>query len=151
LAAKRRGVPVVVINARMSPRSFGRYRRLGFLSRWLIRQPSLIAAQTDEYAANFRALGAEAVRVTGSVKFDGAKGERRNPKTAELRRLFAVTDDDLVWVAGSTQAPEEEVARRIYRQLRAEFPRLRLFLVPRQKDRFDEVARLLEREGEAFV
>jgi 3-deoxy-D-manno-octulosonic-acid transferase len=151
MAARRRGVPVIVINARMSPRSFARYRRLGFLSRWLIRQPALIAAQTEEFATNFRALGASAVCVTGSVKFDGAKGDRRNPKTEELRRLFAVTEDDLVLVAGSTQAPEEEIVLRVYRQLRGDFSRLRVFLVPRQKDRFDEVAHLLERAGEPFT
>ncbi len=153
LAARRRGVPVAVVNARMSPRSFGRYRRLGFLSRWLLRRIELIAAQTEEYAVNFRALGAEParVRVTGSVKFDGAKGDRHNPQTAALRRLFGLTEDELVWIAGSTQAPEEEIVLRVYRRLRPDFPQLRLFLVPRQKDRFDEVAGLLEGSREPFV
>ena len=153
LAAKRAGVPVAVVNARMSPRSFGRYRKLGFLSRWLLRRLDLIAAQTEEYAANFRALGAEpqCVHVTGSVKFDGAKGDRHNPQSAALRRLFGITDDDLVWIAGSTQAPEEEIVLHIFHRLRDEFPRLRLFVVPRQKDRFDEVAQLLEMSREPFV
>jgi 3-deoxy-D-manno-octulosonic-acid transferase len=153
LAAKRRGVRVAVINARMSPRSYGRFRRLGFLSRRLLHRLDLIAAQTEEYAANFRALGSDPARVhvTGSVKFDGARGDRDNPQTAALRQLLDVRDGDLVWVAGSTQAPEEEIVLWTYRQLRADFPRLRLFLVPRQKDRFDEVARLLENGAEPFV
>ena len=153
LASRRRGVPVAVVNARMSPRSFGRYRRLGVLSSLLLRRLDLIGAQTEEYAANFRALGADpaAVRVTGSVKFDGCKGDRHNPQTAALRRLFGVGEDDLVWVAGSTQAPEEEVVLAVYRRLRPDFPRLRLFLVPRQKDRFDEVAHLLDACHEPYV
>ena len=153
LAAKRRRVPIAVINARLSPRSFARYRRLGFLSRWLMSRFDLIAAQTEEYAANFRALGAEprAVHVTGSVKFDGSKGDRLNPQTTALRQLFGITEGDLVWVAGSTQAPEEEIVLRCYHRLRSEFPRLRLFLVPRQKDRFAEVAQLLEMSREPFV
>ena len=135
MAARRRGIPVAVINARMSPRSFARWRRLGFLTRWLLRHLDLIAAQTSEYAANFRALGAaaECVRVSGSVKFDGAKGDRQNPQTASLRNLFNVSPDDLVWVAGSTQAPEEEIILRVFQRLRFEFPRLRLFLVPRRR------------------
>jgi 3-deoxy-D-manno-octulosonic-acid transferase len=137
----------------MSPRSFGRYRRLGVLSRLLLRRLHLIGAQTEEYAANFRALGADpaAVRVTGSVKFDGCKGDRHNPQTAALRRVFGVGEDDLVWVAGSTQAPEEEIVLGVYRRLRPDFPRLRLFLVPRQKDRFDEVAHLLDASREPYV
>ncbi|HZY84927.1 MAG TPA: 3-deoxy-D-manno-octulosonic acid transferase [Gemmataceae bacterium] len=152
-AARRQGVPVALINGRMSPRTFARYRRLGPLARWLFGRLDLLAMQTEEYARAVRALGvpAERVRVTGSVKFDGTTADRRNPRTEELRRLFGVTAEDLVWVAGSTQAPEEEIALAVYRRAREAHPNLRLFLVPRQKDRFDEVARLLERSGLPFV
>src|SRR5205814_10336094 len=83
------------------------------------------------------------VSVTGSVKYDGVSADPADPRVAEFRRLFAVAAGDAVWVAGSTQAPEEEVALAAYRRLRAEFPRLRLVLVPRQRDRFDEVAGLV--------
>src|SRR5262249_38671296 len=55
------------------------------------------------------------------------------------------------WIAGSTQAPEEKVVLEIYKGLRTAFPKLRLILVPRQKDRFDEVASLLEASGVYFV
>jgi 3-deoxy-D-manno-octulosonic-acid transferase len=153
LAARERGVPVAVVNGRMSPRSLGRYRRLGTLARRLVRAADLLAVQTDDYAAAFRALGADParVRVTGSVKYDGAAADHGNPKTEALRHLFGLTAGDLVWVAGSTQAPEEEIALSAYRRLKPEFPSLRLILVPRQKDRFDEVARLLERGGLPFV
>jgi 3-deoxy-D-manno-octulosonic-acid transferase len=118
-----------------------------------VRSLGLIAVQTEEFAAAFRTLGVDAglVRVTGNVKFDGVTGDRHNARTAELRRLFGVPPGELVWVAGSTQAPEEEIALDIFRRLRPGFPGLRLFLVPRQKDRFDEVARLLERGGLPFL
>jgi 3-deoxy-D-manno-octulosonic-acid transferase len=152
-AARRQGVPVAVINGRVSPRTFARYRRLGPLARWLFGWLDLLAMQTEEYARAVRALGVPAgrVHVTGSVKFDGTTADRHNPRTEELRRLFGVTADDLIWVAGSTQAPEEEIALAVYRRAREAHPNLRLFLVPRQKDRFDEVARLLERSGLPFV
>jgi 3-deoxy-D-manno-octulosonic-acid transferase len=152
-AARRYGVPVAIINGRMSPRSFRRYCQLGPLTRWLLSHLDLMAVQTEDYAANLRALGArpDDIGVTGSVKYDGAMTDRANPKTLALRRLFGLADEDIVWVAGSTQAPEEEIVLRIFLALRARHPRLRLFLVPRQPDRFDEVARLLERSDVAFA
>jgi 3-deoxy-D-manno-octulosonic-acid transferase len=108
--------------------------------------------QTPEYAEQIRQLGvpAERVTVTGSVKYDGVMTERDNPKTAAFRELFGLppagledSPRGLVWVAGSTQAPEEEIVLGVFAKLRAEFPDLRLILVPRQPDRFEEVARLL--------
>jgi len=153
IAAKRRGIPVAVINGRLSPRSFRRYRRFGGLVRWLFGHVDLFAMQTADYAGHIRELGgaAERVKVTGSVKFDGVQTERANPRTQELRCLLGVETDDLVWTVGSTQPPEEEIALDIFRRVKVEHPNLRLFLVPRQKDRFDEVARLLERSNLPFV
>ncbi len=151
LAAEKKQIPVAVINARLSPRSFRTYARLGILARKLIGKVTLFAAQTEEYADHLRRLGARAVRVTGSVKYDGVSADRANAKARELRRLFGVAPDDLVWVAGSTQAPEEEIALDVFRRLRIDFPKLRLIVVPRQKDRFEEVADLLKRSGESFA
>ena len=58
--------------------------------------------QNEEYADAFRALGAGNVVVTGSVKYDGVNFERNNERTRELRRLFNIATDDLVWIAGSS-------------------------------------------------
>jgi 3-deoxy-D-manno-octulosonic-acid transferase len=153
LAARAAGIPVAVVNGRMSPSSGRRYSLLGPLTQRLFRCIDLIAAQTDEYAAGYRALGApaERVSVTGSVKFDGVETQRDNPCTRELARLLNIQPEDLVWIAGSTQAPEEEIALEILRRARAEHPRLRLILVPRQRERFDEVATLLKRSGEIWL
>src|SRR5262249_40525413 len=149
LACRRQGVPVAVVNGRMSPRSFAGWRRPGGTGRWLWTKLDLVAAQTEEHAAGFRALGLSAGRVvvSGSVKYDGALTERDNPRTRQMRALLGVGEDELVWVAGSTQAPEEEVILGIYARARGAHPGLRLLLVPRQRDRFDEVARLLARSG----
>lgn len=152
LLAARRRVPVVTINGRMSPRSFRRFRRLGGLARALFGLLERMLMQNEEYTGYLRQLGVpeERLRVTGSVKFDGVTADRHNPRTQVLRQLLDVRDDDLVWIAGSTQAPEEEIVVDIYRRLRSVHPRLRLFLVPRHPDRFGEVARLLERSGLPF-
>lgn len=153
IAAKARGVPLAVINGRMSPRSFHRYLRLRPVVRPLLRCIDLFAMQTEEYARSLRALGVEPerVQVTGSVKYDGITMDRRNSRTQEMRRLFGVNDNDLVWIAGSTQSPEEEITIKLFGRLQVKYPNLRLFLVPRQKERFDEVAALLQRLGQCFV
>jgi 3-deoxy-D-manno-octulosonic-acid transferase len=153
MAARRQGVPVVVINGRMSPRSLRRYQRLKPLSRWLFGHLDALLMQTEHYARGVRILGvpADRVHVTGTVKFDGVLTDRRNARTHFLREMLRVQDDELIWVAGSTQAPEEEIVLDIWRKLRTYHSKLRLFLVPRQKDRFDEVAGLLESAGVDFA
>jgi 3-deoxy-D-manno-octulosonic-acid transferase len=152
MAARERGVAVAVVNARMSPRSFRRYRCIRGLLRRLLGAIDLFAVQSEEYASLFRALGVslERIQVTDSVKYDGVTSDRKNPRTEVLRRLLRVDPYDVVWVAGSTQAPEEEIVLNVFGRARRVYPNLRLFLVPRQKERFDEVAVLLQRRGEPF-
>jgi 3-deoxy-D-manno-octulosonic-acid transferase len=152
-AASQRDVPVAVINARMSPRSAQRHRRLRWLTRRLWNRIAVFGVQTEEYAAAYRALSVAAspVHVTGNVKYDGVESDRGNTRTERLRRLLGVQPNDLIWIAGSTQAPEEEIVLAIFRRLRAQFPNLRLFLVPRQKDRFDGVAALIQSTGQPFL
>jgi 3-deoxy-D-manno-octulosonic-acid transferase len=152
-AARALDIPVVVVNGRLSPRSARRYRRLSVLARPLLGCVDLVAVQTEEYAGHFLSLGvpAEKVVVTGSVKFDGVETDPRAEKVEEMRRLLNVQPGQRLWVCGSTQAPEEEVALAIYRRARADVPGLRLVLVPRQRERFDEVAALLGRSGLPFV
>ncbi len=153
LTAKRLDIPVVAINVRMSPRSAARYRWFRSIARYWYGLVSHFAVQTSEYASHLEGLGvpAERITVSGSVKYDGARSDRTNHKTCELRRLLQVTENDLVWIAGSTQAPEEEIALAIFRKLQRDFPNLRLILVPRQPDRFDEIAEMLRRSKVAFA
>lgn len=151
-AARERGVPVVVANARMSPRSYRRLRRFaGVARRLLYRNVSAFAVQEAEYAERLVALGVprEKVVVTGSIKYDGALKPRDTPATAKLRA--ALGPGPLVWLAGSTHAPEESLVLRAFARLRERFPHLRLILVPRHPDRFEEVARLVEASGLPFA
>jgi 3-deoxy-D-manno-octulosonic-acid transferase len=145
-AAKEHGALVAIINGRLSDKSFPGYRRIRPLVARVLRQIDVIAAQDDESASRFRALGAPAdrVHITGSLKYDGANTNRDNPRTTALRGLADVMDDDIVFLAGSTQEPEEQIAIEIFRRLAPQHPRLRLILVPRHPERFDTVAKLLE-------
>jgi 3-deoxy-D-manno-octulosonic-acid transferase len=117
----------------------------------VLKAIDLVAVQDETYAQRFRQLGArpETVRVTGSMKYDGAQTDRRNPDTERLRRL-AGFDDDLVFLAGSTQEPEEALALAAWQSLRAEWPALRLVLVPRHRERFEAVAKFLDGSGVAW-
>jgi 3-deoxy-D-manno-octulosonic-acid transferase len=153
MAARRQGVPLAVINGRMSPRSFRRYQRVRPLARWLFGQLDLLLMQTEHYARAMRILGVDPDRVlvTGNIKFDGVLTERNNPRTHYLRDVLQVKDGERIWIAGSTQAPEEEIVLGIWQKLRINHPSLRLFLVPRHKERFEEVAQLLERSGVEFA
>jgi 3-deoxy-D-manno-octulosonic-acid transferase len=152
-AAQRRNIPVAVVNARMSPRSFRRLQRVaGLARRLLFNRVSRFAVQEEEYANRFRELGVEPARVvtTGSIKYDGAAGDRDTPQARELAGLLAA-DGDTILLAGSTHAPEESLVLSAFANLHARHPRLKLILVPRHPDRFEEVARLVEQSGLAFV
>ncbi|MHB1421972.1 MAG: 3-deoxy-D-manno-octulosonic acid transferase [Gemmataceae bacterium] len=153
MAARQQSVPVAIINGRMSPRSLKRHQWIKPLSRCLFAQLDLLLMQTEHYARAVRILGVDPdrVAVTGNIKFDGVLTDRGNPRTISLRDILEVKADELIWIAGSTQAPEEEIVLRIWRKLRIDFPKLRLFLVPRHKERFEEVARLLEQAGVDFA
>ncbi|REK11382.1 MAG: 3-deoxy-D-manno-octulosonic acid transferase [Planctomycetota bacterium] len=144
-AAQRQGAKVAVVNGRLSDRSFRGYQRAGRLARHVLSQVDLVTAQNRQYADRFVQLGApaEAVHVVGSLKFDGAETNRANPATVRLRELAGFDPGDVVFLAGSTQEPEERLAIKAYRELSALHARLRLVIVPRHPERFEEVARLL--------
>lgn len=152
--AARHAVPVVVINARMSPRSFGRLQKLrGLAHRVLFRHVAAFAAQSQDYADRLRQLGVSEDRVTvsGSVKYDGATGDRDTPKALELRRILGIKPGVCILVAGSTHAPEEAILLELFRKLRTRFSAFHFVLVPRHPDRFAEVAALVEQSGLSFV
>ncbi|MFM7150464.1 MAG: 3-deoxy-D-manno-octulosonic acid transferase [Gemmataceae bacterium] len=153
MAIRRLNIPLAVVNARMSPRSVKRFQWVAPLVRWMFRVPRVVGVQSADYAAAWLSLGATPGRdmVTGNIKFDGALTDPGNPRTEAMRCDFCVRKEDLIWVAGSTQTPEEDGIIRIFSRIGREFPSLRLFLVPRHPDRFDEVAKLLQEHGIAFV
>ena len=152
-AAKRSNCAVVIVNGRLSKRSFEGYARFGWLTRSFFSKLDLIAVQDATYAERFKALGAPAERVveTGNLKFDGATSDRNHPEVLLRKTQLGLTSQHLVWVVGSTQAPEEAYAIDAFRRLHTKFPQCKMIVVPRQPDRFDEVARFLENSGFPFA
>jgi 3-deoxy-D-manno-octulosonic-acid transferase len=149
---RRRGVPVALVNGRISEKSFGRYRLIRpFIAR-VLSDLSLAAAQSRADAARLVALGLapERLRVTGNVKFDIEETAAR-PLTEELRQRFNINQDRPLVVAASTHAPEERVVLEAFKLLDSGGKRPRLLVAPRHPERFGEVATLLEASGLAFA
>ncbi|TWT39242.1 3-deoxy-D-manno-octulosonic acid transferase [Blastopirellula retiformator] len=144
--SKARGVNVAIVNGRLSEKSYRGYRRVSSLLRPVLRKIDCIAVQDWSIAERFVALGVPAKRViaTGSLKFDGAETNRRNLKTMRLCRLAKIPSSAVVFLAGSTQAGEEEAALSAFLAAKPRHPDLRLILVPRHPERFDEVAAMLD-------
>ncbi|MGA8043640.1 MAG: 3-deoxy-D-manno-octulosonic acid transferase [Terracidiphilus sp.] len=141
----RRGIPVVVVNARISDRSWPRYRRLRALWRPLLSPLRLALAQSEADAARLRALGCapDRVLVSGNLKFDV-----RAAKEAEATRLLRAAAGSLRFVvAGSTLEGEEAALLDAWPHLLAACPHLVLVLAPRHPERFAAVATLLDRSG----
>jgi 3-deoxy-D-manno-octulosonic-acid transferase len=152
--AKAMNIPVFLVNARLSERSFPRYRRYGFLFRELFGSFAGVGAQTEADAARLRDLGCrpESIHVVGSLKFDAAKlEERRLVDVPGMLRQLRVPEGAPVLVAGSTHAGEEAMLADQFLRLRRRFPGLFLVLAPRHFERSREVGRELETRGVKFV
>ncbi|MFN6050542.1 MAG: 3-deoxy-D-manno-octulosonic acid transferase, partial [Planctomycetia bacterium] len=87
----------------------------------------------------------------GSVKFDGVCNSKVDSKVQAFGKLFGLKENDLVWVAGSTQAPEESYLLQSFQEVKQNHKNLKLLLAPRQPSLFDAAAGLLEQSGLSFV
>ncbi len=144
--ARRHGIALYLVNARMSEKSARGYARLGALTRDTLRQLVAVAAQTHADAQRLIHLGARDVVVTGSLKFDVSPSESSAALGERLRSLFGA--ERPVWVAASTREGEEALVLDALE--RVTDSRALLVLVPRHPQRFDEVATLLATRGIAF-
>jgi 3-deoxy-D-manno-octulosonic-acid transferase len=142
-ACHRRGIPVAVVNARISDRSWPRYRRLRLLWKPFLSRLSRVLAQTETDAERLLELGCRAVSVSGNLKFDV-----RIAAEAEATRLLRAASAGLqLIVAGSTLDGEESALLTAWPQVLAAAPQSALLLAPRHPERFAAVAALLQRSG----
>jgi len=152
--ARKLSIPVIVVNGRISDRSFSGYRKIGPFARRIFGKISLILAQTEEYAQRFREIGAAAenVIVTGSLKYDTAQITDKVDGADALAAQLSIGKERL-WVAGATGPGEEKIVLDVFTHLTqpGRFEDLRLAIVPRKPERFDEVAQLITDSGLGFV
>jgi 3-deoxy-D-manno-octulosonic-acid transferase len=130
--ASRRSVPLVLVNARLSQRSFERWQKLPSVSGALLRRIDLCMAQTDDDAARLLQLGAPRVQVAGNLKYDVAAPP---VDAARLAELAAAVGPRPIWLAASTHEGEEDIALDVHRALAKRFPTLLTILAPRHPDR----------------
>ena len=150
--AKRSGVPVVVVNGRISDKSYAGYKRIKPFTRNIFGKISLVLAQTDQYAQRFREIGAGNVIVTSSLKYDTAQIADKVQGTDALAVQLNIGSERL-WIAGGTGPGEEQIILDVFTHLKqsGQFDDLRLVIVPRKPERFDEVARMIADAGFDFI
>ena len=148
--AQQLNVPVIVVNGRISDKSYPAYKRIKPIAKKIFSKISLTLAQTEQYARRFKEIGCpdEKVIVTGSLKYDTAQITNKVEGADVLAAQLNINDERL-WVAGATGNDEEKILLDVYQNLKQQnrFSDLRLAIVPRKPERFDEVAQLIERRG----
>lgn len=139
----RRGIPVVVVNARISDRSWPRYLRLRKLWKPLLQSLTLALAQSEVDGERLRRLGCGNVTIAGNLKFD----IRQTTSSAATTLLRELSGNVRLLVAGSTLAGEEQMLLNAWRTLTSAHSDLAMVLAPRHPERFSAVALMLESSG----
>jgi 3-deoxy-D-manno-octulosonic-acid transferase len=143
-------IPVVVVNGRISDRSFPKYNLIKPFVKPIFEKVSLFLAQSEEYAERFISLGGKrkATIITGSLKYDTAQTTEKVEGADRLAEQLNITDKHLL-VAGGTGPKEEKIILDVFKKLKKQdsFSDLGLVIVPRKPERFDEVADLIKKSG----
>ena len=149
MEASKLQVPVGVLNARLSKRSFKSYRRFRNIFQGLFQKLSFVLAQTNDDANRFITLGVskESVSVVGNMKLDENVEDQGSVSEQGLRETWCLKDSDRVWIAGSTHPGEEAILRKVFQSLNKQFARFRLVLAPRHIERSQAISREFQKNG----
>lgn len=156
-ACKRRQIPCVLINARLSEKSARGYRRFAAITRPMLKQLTAVVVQNSADAERFVGLGlsSAAMQVTGNIKFDLTLATDLRERAAQLKQQLSSQGARLVWIAASTHQGEDEIILDAFARIRAQShplcQSLLLVLVPRHPERFNSVAQLCAGRGFATV
>lgn len=147
--ARRRGIPIALVNARLSRRSERRFRRFRFVVARTFRCLDLVCVQEEDDMPRWVALGipCHRIRVVGSIKFDPEIGPANSRVAEEALRRLEINEAAPVLLGGSTHAGEEELLARVFTRLRAQFPSLILIIAPRHVERTAEIQKMLRVQG----
>lgn len=143
----KQNIPIVLVNGRLSEKSFSNYQKLSLLIQPALSQISSLLSVHSDDATRFTRLGVDAEKVitTGSLKYDIAVEQQTYDDAATL--LKQLGDSRKVWIAASTHLGEDEQVLAAYKLAKEKVPELLLVLVPRHPERFDSVAELVQSEG----
>lgn len=154
--AHKRNIPVIVANGRISSgKGFPRYKKIAWLIRPMFRRLAAVLVQDQEYAGRFEFLGVPSEKIfnVGSIKYDTAELSDNIPGSDELAQKLALGSEMKLIVAGSTGSGEEKIILDCYRSLLKDIDdsSLRLAIIPRKPEKFDDVAELIVNEGFELV
>jgi 3-deoxy-D-manno-octulosonic-acid transferase len=150
-ACKRAGVKTVLVNGRISSRSYPRYRLGRPFFRRVLGNVDRFCMQSEESARRIVEIGAEPdkVVVTGSLKFDSLEvgGHAHDRGRNRVLRYFRISGDRPVIIAASTHKGEDETVLEVFQRIRARLPETLLIIAPRKPERFDDVEQMARRAG----
>jgi len=151
LLARRRGIPIVMANGRLSDRSAEGYARHRWFFGSLFETFAIMCMQAEEDVRRVRSVVGEKVTALAcnTMKFDQVPDISGSDKSAVLNNVFG-SAKRVVWTAGSTHAGEEALVCDIFAKLQAKHPTLRLVLVPRHHERTPEVEAVLQERGLSY-
>jgi 3-deoxy-D-manno-octulosonic-acid transferase len=148
METSHRHIPMLLVNARISDKSYRRWRRFRTTATRLLTCFDAIFAGSEEDAARLRSLGALDVRIAGNLKFDASALRADSNALATLKQQIGARP---VWVAASTHEGEEAMVVAAHQRLKLSYPNLLTILVPRHAARGDEIAALLRTQNMAFA
>lgn len=134
-------IPAILVNARLSPRSFKRWKRAKKTAQKILRPFEFILTQTQQDKTYFEALGAHKVICTDNLKYS-AKPLTHAPD--DLKKLREVLEGRPLWLYASTHKGEEELAVRVHRILKSRFPNLLTLVIPRHPERAEQIIKSLQ-------
>ena len=143
-AVERAGVPLIMVNAKLSGRSYARWQKLAGSISALLEKVDMCLAQTQEDGSRLLRLGAPRVRVAGNLKYDVPALPADN---AEVASLAAAIGSRPVWLAASTHPGEETIIAQVHLALQASTPRLLTMIAPRHVDRAEQLTQELQALG----
>ncbi|MFA5146147.1 MAG: 3-deoxy-D-manno-octulosonic acid transferase [Candidatus Omnitrophota bacterium] len=148
LELHRRSIPSVLVNGRISDRSFGKYRLGRAFLKGIVEKIKMLCMQSRLDAERISALGApeDKVLVTGNMKFDMVSAGKETP-AGDIRTLLGLGDGSMLFVAGSTHEGEEEAVTEVFKDLLRNFPDLRLLIAPRHIERTPSIEAVIKRFG----
>ncbi len=149
LYLRKRGVKTVLVNGRISPRTFRSYRRFRFFTRIMLNSLELCLMQSnlDRKRLLQIGIGPDRVKAVGNIKFDRDWLPMVKNDYEHWLNILALKPEDNIWVVGSTHQGEEEIILDVFKRLRSSFPLLRLIIAPRRIERAGDICRLSLSKG----
>lgn len=148
-AAKDSGSIIALVNGKISDRSFKRFKKYPYFSNKIFSCFDLLCIQSNHYLERFKALGIDEnkLKITGNLKFDDEYASFTDEQRETWKNQFQLHAENQIVVVGSSHDPEEKLILEQFKRVWSELPHVKLILVPRHPERFNNVAALLEKEN----